>query len=130
MSMNTVNLMGRMVRDPEIRKAGEASVLNFTLAVDRDYTQEDGSRPCDFLSCVAWRSTAEFIQKHFPKGTPLAVTGRLQARSWEDDDGETHYVTEVVVDQVYFAGGKREEAKPAEDTGKRDKYGYKKSSKR
>lgn len=128
MSMNTVNLMGRLVRDPDVREIGkDAKVCNFTLAVDRNFTDGEGNREADFVGCVAWRGTAEFLGRFFHKGDPLGLTGRIQTRSYEDDDGTTHYITEVVADQLYFCGSKREE-KPEEKKAPagRDKYGYKK----
>lgn len=126
MSMNTVNLMGRLVRDPDVREIGkDAKVCNFTLAVDRNFTDADGNREADFVSCVAWRGTADFLGRFFHKGDPLALTGRIQTRKYDDDDGETHYVTEIVADQLFFCGSRREasEDKPADD--RRDKYGFK-----
>lgn len=131
MSMNQVSLMGRLVKDPEIRTIGkETSVCNFTLAVDRNYVDEDGNRPADFIGCVAWRGTAEFLGKHFHKGDPVAVTGSIQARSYDDEQDNRHWITEVVVDQVFFCGSRKPaEDKPKEAPAKRDKYGYKKTAK-
>ena len=126
MSMNTVNLMGRLVKDPELRQAGkDASVCNFTLAVDRNFTNQDGERDADFVGCVAWRGTAEFLAKYFHKGDALALTGRIQTRNYEDDEGTTHWITEVVADQLFFCGSKRQTEEKAEEAPKRDKYGYK-----
>lgn len=136
MSMNQVCLMGRLVRDPEIHQVGkDAAVCNFTIAVDRNFTNADGDRDADFVGAVAWRGTAEFLSKWFHKGDPLALTGRIQTRSYEDDDGNTHCITEVVADQLFFCGsrktveGKTEE-KTEEAPAKRDKYGYKKTSRK
>lgn len=105
--LNTITIMGRMVRDPEIRKTGGGtSVLNFTLAVDRDYMDDNGKRDTDFIDCVAWAHTADFIGKYFSKGDLMAVNGRLQLCDWEDDDGNRRRSAEIKVDNVYF-GGKR-----------------------
>lgn len=106
--LNTITIMGRMVRDPEIRQTGTGtSVCNFTLAVDRDYTDENGDRDTDFIDCVVWAHTAEFVSKYFGKGDPMAVSGRLQIRDWEDDDGNRRRAAEIKVDNVYFGGSKR-----------------------
>lgn len=105
--LNTITIMGRMVRDPEIRKTGNGtSVLNFTLAVDRDYADDNGNRETDFIDCVAWAHTADFIEKYFSKGDQMAVNGRLQLRDWEDNDGNRRRAAEIKVDNVYF-GSKR-----------------------
>lgn len=131
MSMNTVNLMGRLVKDPELRTAGkDANVCNFTLAVDRNFTNQDGERDADFVGCVAWRGTAEFLAKYFKKGDALALTGRIQTRNYEDDEGTTHWITEVVADQLFFCGSKRQTEDKANEPAKRDKYGYKKSGRK
>ena len=109
--LNTITIMGRMVRDLQIRKTGNGtSVLNFTLAVDRDYTDDNGDRETDFIDCVAWAHTADFIGKYFSKGDLMAVNGRLQIRDWEDDDGNRRRAAEIKVDNVYFGGSKRSES--------------------
>lgn len=108
--LNTITIMGRMVRDPEIRKTGAGtSVLNFTLAVDRDYTDDNGDRETDFIDCVVWAHSADFVAKYFSKGDLMVVNGRLQLRDWEDDDGNRRRAAEIKVDNVYFGGGKRSE---------------------
>lgn len=107
--LNKVLLMGRLTRDPEIRytQSGTA-VANFSLAVDHDYTNKDtGERGVDFIDCVAWRGTAEFIQKYFSKGSMAVVVGRLQVRSWTDTDGAKRRSTDVNVDSIYFGESKR-----------------------
>lgn len=97
--------MGRLTRDPEIRLVGnDISICNFTIAVDRKYKKDDGSPTADFINCVAFRKTAEFIEKYFGKGKMIAVVGSIQTRTWDDDDGERHYITEVLVDEVNFCG--------------------------
>lgn len=104
--VNNINLMGRITRDPELRSTNAGtSVVDFVLAVDRDYTTKDGSeRQTDFIECVAWKSTAEFIAKHFPKGSLISVVGRLQVRNWTDKDGNKRRKYEVEVEKAYFAG--------------------------
>ena len=107
--MNQVVLMGRLTRDPELRhtQSGTA-VASFTLAVDRGYASRDGGdRQTDFIDCVAWRNTAEFVSKYFVKGQMAAVTGRLQIRDWTDRDGNKRRSAEVVVDNVYFTESKK-----------------------
>ena len=109
--LNTITIMGRMVRDPEIRKTGNGtSVLNFTLAVDRDYTDDNGDQETDFIDCVAWAHTADFVGKHFSKGDLMAVNGRLQIRNWEDDEGNRRRAAEIKVDNVYFGGGRSDKS--------------------
>ena len=103
--LNTITIMGRMVGDPEIRKTGAGtSVLNFALAVDRDYTDDNGDRETDFINCVVWAHSADFVAKYFSKGDLMVVNGRLQFRDWEDDDGNRRRATEIKVDNVYFGG--------------------------
>lgn len=103
--LNQITLMGRLTRDPELRYTqNNVPVASFTLAVERDYgSRED--RQTDFIDCVAWRHTGEFITKYFQKGGMAAVKGRLQIRNWEDDDGNKRRNAEVIVDSVYFCGG-------------------------
>ena len=100
--VNEVILVGRLTKDPELKSTlSGVSVCSFTVACDRRY-QKEGERQADFISCVAWRNTAEFISKYFPKGTRIALEGSLQTRSWEDDAGNKRYATEVVVDHAEF----------------------------
>ena len=104
--MNKVVLMGRLTRDPEMRQSQQGTpVLSFSIAVDRRFAK-DGQQQADFINCVAWRNTAEFICKYFQKGSMIALEGRLQSRTWDDRDGKRQYVTEVVVDEVYFTGSR------------------------
>lgn len=106
--LNTVSLQGRMVRDPELRRTNSGkAVTSFTLACDRDFkSQQTGEKEVDFIECVAWRSTGEFVSKYFTKGSMAAVSGRLQIRSWTDKDGNKRRSAEVVADSVYFGGSK------------------------
>ena len=114
--LNKVILMGRFTRDPELRSTPQGiSTCAFSIAVDRNFVRQGEERKADFINCVAWRQTAEFISKYFKKGNMVALEGSIQTRSWDDQDGKKHYVTEVIVSQVYFAEGKREsEDAPAE----------------
>ena len=107
--LNHITIMGRLTRDPDLRKTGSGlSVANFTLAVDRDYAPKDGGeRDTDFIDCIAWRGTGDFVAKYFTKGQMAVVSGRLQVRSWTDQDGAKRRATEVVADNVYFGGSKR-----------------------
>lgn len=105
--MNKAVLMGRLVKDPEVRTTQSGmSVANFTLAIDRQYKNSDGSRTTDFIPCVAWRQTGEFVYKYFRKGDRLLAEGTIQPSSWIDNDGQKRYKTEVVVDQVHFCESK------------------------
>lgn len=106
--LNTITLMGRLTKDPELKYTpGNTAVTSFTLAVDRDFAdKQTGARQTDFIDCVAWRSTGEFVAKHFTKGQILAVSGRLQLRDWTDKDGNKRRSAEVLVSSAYFAGRK------------------------
>jgi single-strand DNA-binding protein len=107
--MNHIVIMGRMTRDPELRKTQTGTpVASFTLAVDRGFTPKDGERQTDFIDVVAWRNTAEFVSKYFVKGQMTAVSGRLQIRDWTDKDGNKRRNAEVVADYVYFTGDRRD----------------------
>lgn len=104
--MNRVILMGRLTADPELRQTPQGtSVTSFTIAVDRRIKTENGQQ-ADFITCVAWRKTAEFICRYFQKGRMIAVEGQLQSRSWDTQDGKRQYATEVIVDNVSFTGEK------------------------
>lgn len=106
--MNKVILMGRLTRDPEMRQSPQGTpVVSFSLAIDRRFARE-GQQQADFISCVAWSKLAEFICKYFQKGSMIAVTGRLQSRSWDDKDGKRQYATEVIVEEAYFTGSRSE----------------------
>lgn len=109
--LNHIVLMGRLTRDPELRRTNSGTaVASFTLAVDRDYSSRDGGeRQTDFIDIVAWRSTAEFVSRYFTKGQQVCVSGRLQIRDWQDKDGNKRRSAEVVVDNAYFADSKRSE---------------------
>ena len=106
--MNKVILMGRLARDPELQQTPQGtSVCRFTIAVNRRFAKE-GQQNADFISCTAWRQTAEFICKFFKQGSMIAVVGSIQTRSWDGQDGKKQYATDVVVDEAYFTGSKNE----------------------
>ena len=115
--LNHIVLMGRLTRDPELRRTQSSiPVVSFTLAVDRDFSSRDGGeRQTDFIDIVAWRSTAEFAAKWFTKGMQVAVSGKIQTRTWEDKQGNKRKSVEVVADEVFFADSKRGDA-PARDS--------------
>lgn len=106
--MNRVILMGRLTADPELRQTPQGTaVTRFTIAVDRRFRKEGGQQ-ADFITCVAWRQTAEFICRFFQKGRMIAVEGQLQSRSWDSQDGKRQYATEVIIDNAYFTGSRNE----------------------
>ena len=107
--LNHIVLMGRLTRDPELRRTGGGiAVASFTLAVDRDFASQGGEKETDFVDIVAWRSTAEFVSKYFTKGRMAVVSGRLQIRNWQDKEGNKRRSAEVVADNVYFGESKRD----------------------
>ena len=108
--LNHIVIMGRLTRDPELRRTGSGvAVASFSLAVDRDFAPKDGGeRETDFIDCVAWQRTGEFVSKYFTKGRMAVVSGRLQIRSWTDKDGNKRRSAEVVADNVYFGDSKRD----------------------
>lgn len=107
--LNHIDLMGRLTRDPELRRTGSGiAVANFALAVDRDFKSQSGEKETDFIDCVAWRSTAEFVSKYFKKGSMAVVSGRLTISVWDDKDGNKRRTAEIVADNIYFGSSKRE----------------------
>ena len=108
--LNHIVLMGRLTRDPELRRTGTGiAVASFSIAVDRDFgSKETGEKETDFIDIVAWRNTAEFVSKYFTKGRMAVVSGRLQIRNWNDKDGNKRRSAEVVADNVYFGDSKRD----------------------
>ena len=120
--LNHITIMGRLTRDPELRRTGTGiAVASFTVAVDRDFSGRDGGeRETDFIDCVAWRNSGEFVSKYFTKGSMIVVSGRLQIRSWTDKEGNKRRTAEVVADNSYSApapsfGGYSAPAAPASD---------------
>jgi single-strand DNA-binding protein len=110
MKMNKTILMGRLTKEPELRYTATSNIpySNFTLAVNRRV--KSAEQDVDFINCVAWNKTAEFVQKYFSKGQQIALDGRIQTRSYDDNEGKKRYVTEVVAENVYFADSKREKS--------------------
>ena len=116
--LNHIVIMGRMTRDPELRHTGSGiAVASFTLAVDRDVKGQDGERETDFLGCVAWRQTGEFVSKYFRMGSMAVVSGRLEIRSWTDKQGNKRKSAEIVAANVYFGDSKRDREIAATGTG-------------
>lgn len=116
--LNKVILMGRLTRDPELKTTQNGvNVASFSIAVNRDYAKANEERIADFINCVAWRGTADFVSKYFTKGMAIIVEGRLQSRSWTDTSGAKRYATDVVCDTVHFGESKnRQEGQRTEPT--------------
>lgn len=109
--LNKIFIMGRLTRDPELRRTQNGTaVTSFTLAVDRDFKNADGTKDTDFIDVVAWRNTAEFVSKYFSKGRIIVVSGSLQSRKWQDRNGQNRIFWEVIADNVYFGDSKRDSA--------------------
>lgn len=109
--MNRVDLIGRLTKDPDVRQTQSGQTCaTFTLAVDRNFTDKDGNRQADFLPCVAWRGAAEFVGKWFHKGMRVAVTGSVQTRTYDGQNGGKRYITEIICDHVEFCERRQEES--------------------
>lgn len=107
--MNKVILIGRLTKDPELRYTGSNTpVATFSLAVNRSFTNQNGEREADFINCVVWRKLAETVKNYLSQGSQVAVEGRIQTRSYDDQNGQRRYVTEVVVENIDFVGTKRD----------------------
>lgn len=114
--MNKCELVGRLTKDPELRlTSNQTAYCNFTIAVDRRFKDSNGQRQTDFINCVAWKQTATFVQKYFHKGGRIGVVGSIQTRSYEDQQGAKHFVTEVIVDEAEFVESQTQTA-PAPQT--------------
>ena len=123
--LNRIVLMGRLTRDPELRKTqSDTPVCSFSLAVDRDYKKDGEKKETDFIDIVAWRATAEFVSKFFTKGRMAVVEGRLQIRDWTDKEGNKRRSAEVVADNVYFGDSKRDAAGDNSGYSPAPSYGY------
>ena len=106
--MNKAILMGRLTKSPELKSTQSGIYFcNFTVAINRRFKNKDGEYDADFINCVSWRNTSEFITKYFGKGDMIAAVGTIQTRNYENDKGEKVYITEVVVDEAYFCGSKQ-----------------------
>ena len=117
--LNCSIIQGRLTADPELRHTNsDLSVTSFSVAVDRDYTKQGEEKQADFINVVAWRKTAEFVDKYFRKGSQIIVQGRLQTRKWKDNDGHNRYATEIVADHINFCGSKKDN--PADISGPED----------
>lgn len=115
--MNKVILMGRITKDPELKHTPQGvSVCSFSIAVNRRFAKE-GQQNADFINCIAWRNTAEFITKYFHKANMIAVVGSIQTRTWEDANGKKQYATEVSVDEAYFTGSKESTSSSSDASG-------------
>ena len=115
--MNKIMLVGRLVRDPEVRSTSTgSSTANFTVAVSRNFKNKDGNYDADFLPCVAFRNSADFVSKYFKKGSLIGIEGRVQTRNYDAQDGTKRYVTEVVVENAEFVGGKNDGSTPTVST--------------
>ena len=125
--LNHITIMGRLTRDPELRYTqSQTPVASFTLAVDRDFGGRDGGeKQTDFIDCVAWRQTAEFVSKYFTKGSMAVVSGRLQIRDWTDREGGKRRSAEVVVDNMYFGESKRDSNNSVRYDNQSPNYGNK-----
>ena len=110
--MNKVILMGRLTREPEVRytQTNNTLVASISLAVNRRFVRPGEERQADFINIVAWSKLGEFCSKYFKKGQQVGVIGRLQTRTWDDDQGQKHYITEVIAEEAYFADSKRDGA--------------------
>ncbi len=123
--LNSVQLIGRFTRDPELRTTQSGiSTCSFTIAVDRNFVRQGEERKADFIGCVAWRQTAEFISRYFKKGNLIALEGSIQTRTWDDNEGKRHYVTEVVVDRTHFVESKRDQSNDGGYGGGYSQGGY------
>lgn len=103
--MNRVMLLGRLTKEPEIRfsQLNSTMIVNFTLAVNRKYVKQGEERQTDFINILTFSKLADFVQKYLKKGLQICISGRIQTRSWEDNDGHNHYTTEIVAEEIYFA---------------------------
>lgn len=116
--LNTITIMGRLTRDPELRRTNSGlAVTSFSLACERDYAPQGGEKETDFIDVVCWRNTAEFVDKYFTKGRMAVVAGRLQIRGWTDKDGNKRRSAEILANSVYFGDSKRDNAPQDSDDG-------------
>ena len=115
--LNHITIMGRLTKDVELRRTDSGvAVASFTVAVDRDFKSNNGEKETDFINCVAWKGTGEFVSKYFSKGKMAVVDGRLQMRNWTDKDGNKRTSAEVVANNVYFGDSKKEDSGNFEST--------------
>lgn len=115
--LNKIIVQGRLTANPELRRTQSGTaVASATVAVDRDFKNQDGSRDTDFIPIVAWKGTGEMLAKYFEKGQMVLLSGRLQLRDWTDKEGNKRRTAEIVADSIYFCGAKREDSTPAQNT--------------
>lgn len=116
--LNNTVITGRLAKNPELKQVGEnqISVINFTLAVERDFADDNNERKADFIPVVAWNGLAKFIAGNFGKGGVISVQGRLQSRNWDDSDGKKHYTVELIADNAYFAGDNKKTSEMVSET--------------
>ena len=113
--MNKVILIGRLTRDPELRYTGNNTpVATFSLAVNRSFTNQNGEREADFINCVVWRKLAETVKNYLSQGSQVAVEGRIQTRTYDDQNGQRRYITEVIVENIDFVGTRRENSQSSQ----------------
>lgn len=118
--LNNITIMGRMTREPEIRRTQSGTaVASFTIACERDFSN-NGEKETDFIDCVAWKNTADFIGKYFTKGNMIALNGRLTTRNWQDKDGRNRKSVEVLVNNAYFGESKSTQASPSNPSKQND----------
>lgn len=123
LNLNKVVLAGRLTADPELKQTQSGiSVTSFTLAVNRRYAKEQEQQQTDFINIVAWRQTAEFIYRYFKKGSALCITGSIQVRSWQDQQGQKRYATEVIADEAMFVDSKSDNQPAANGSYVPDAY--------
>ena len=114
--LNVVAIMGRLVHDPELRTTTQGhSVCSFRIACDRSYVQQGQERQADFIDVIAWRQSAEFVSKHFKKGSMISIEGSLQTRNYQDKNGNSRTAVEVVANNISFAGAKTADKPAARD---------------
>ena len=123
--VNSVVLVGRLTKDPDVRytSVNNTLVANYTLAVNRTYVKPGEQRQADFIPVIAWGKTGEFVSKYFKKGMQVSVVGRIQTRSWDDQNGQKRYATEVVASEVGFAESKRDSADTASQANVAETFG-------
>lgn len=121
MALNHITVMGRLTADPELRRTTNGTeVCSATVAVDRDVKDKDGNRPTDFFDVVAWRGAAKFLCDYWRKGDMIAVSGRLQTRTWKDKDGNNRHGVEIVADNIYFCGKKNDTSNTYDEAAEKE----------
>ena len=123
--MNSVSLIGRLTRDPEVRATNDSSVAKFSIAVNREFKNSEGKYDADFINCVAFKDKAAFVEKYFHKGMKVALIGRIQTGSYTNKDGQKVYTTDVVVNSCEFCESKSDSnSSPKNEPGPADNNGF------